>query len=205
MLLLILIQSSPVSTEPSKFRIEPVSASLESRMVGVTWHKGCPVPLSNLREVHLLHKKPNGDTQEGILIVHKDVARETLQIFERLFQAGFILVEVQPAVTHAGDDDHLMATNTTTAFNCRPITGGKGWSRHSFGKAIDINPLWNPYVKGSTILPPAGTNFAKNRGRLPGPGLLLPKSLPVTLFKAAGWRWGGDWRRVKDYQHVEKR
>ena len=153
----------------------------------------------------MLHKKPDGSEARGMLIVHQNVANETLEIFKKLYNASFVLHEVRPASYHAGDDDHLMATNTTTGFNCRPITGGKGFSRHSYGKAIDINPLWNPYVKGKKVLPPAGKTYATKRKTLAPQGLLLAMSLPVKLFKSAGWQWGGDWKRVKDYQHVEKR
>lgn len=27
----------------------------------------------------------------------------------------------------------------------------------------------------------------------------------VDLFKSAGWEWGGDWKSLKDYPHLEKR
>jgi len=27
---------------------------------------------------------------------------------------------------------------------------------------------------------------------------------PVKIFKKYGWKWGGDWHGVKDYQHFSK-
>ena len=174
-------------------------------MVGVTWRQGCPVGFQKLREVHVTYRTPSGNAAHGVLIVHQSVAQETKTIFQKLFEDGFVFQEIQPAAKHAGNDDHLMATNTTSAFNCRRITGGKGFSKHSFGRAIDINPLWNPYVKGKTILPPAGEPYASNRQALTQSGIMQPTSLPVRLFKEAGWTWGGDWKSLKDYQHVEKK
>lgn len=187
------------------FNIAPISAQQRAKMLDVTWKKGCPVGIEKLREVHVRHKKPNGTDSKGILIVHASVAQETLEIFQELFAASFAIEEIRPAAFGAGNDDHLMATNTTSGFNCRRVTGGKGFSKHSYGRAIDINPLWNPYVKGKKIMPPKGRPFAVKRNKLNPQGLMLATSLPVKLFKAAGWVWGGDWKSLKDYQHVEKK
>ena len=38
-----------------------------------------------------------------------------------------------------------MDDNNTSASNARPMTGGKQWSMHAYGVAIDINPPQNPY------------------------------------------------------------
>jgi hypothetical protein len=50
-----------------------------------------------------------------------------------------------------------MAADNTSAFNCRPVTGttDRG-SNHSYGRAIDVSTIENPYVKGNTVLPPGG-------------------------------------------------
>lgn len=204
-LLVLALTGSPHIDTSDSFRLSDLSQAQRSRMIGVTWRKGCPVGLEKLREVHVRHNTGNGQEATGTLIVHQSVAQETLNIFRKLFHAGFIIEEVKPAAFGAGNDDHLMATNTTSGFNCRRVTGGKGFSKHSYGRAIDINPLWNPYVKGKTIMPPKGAPYARNRKKLDPKGLLLPGSLPVKLFKQAGWTWGGNWRSLKDFQHVEKK
>ena len=155
--LLLTLGGSPSDTPMANvFEVRPISKTQRAAMVGVTWRQGCPVGFQKLREVHVTYRTPSGNAAHGVLIVHQSVAQETKTIFQKLFEDGFVFQEIQPAAKHAGNDDHLMATNTTSAFNCRRITGGKGFSKHSFGRAIDINPLWNPYVKGKTILPPAG-------------------------------------------------
>ena len=204
--LLLVLSTAPTENQsPEEFRVQAISETQRTKMQGVTWRKGCPVGFKRLREVHVSYLTPEGKTAQGMLIVHESVAEETKNIFKKLFEHAFVFQEIKPAAERAGDDDHLMATNTTSAFNCRRVTGGRGFSKHSYGKAIDLNPLWNPYVKGKTVLPPKGKPYAYNRKHLKQPGILRAKSLPVQLFKKAGWTWGGDWRSLKDYQHVEKK
>ena len=62
-----------------------------------------------------------------------------------------------------GADDHRsMAADNTSAFNCRFVAGSDGvWSEHAYGRALDLNPLENPYVTESGyVSPPAGAPFA---------------------------------------------
>jgi hypothetical protein len=34
--------------------------------------------------------------------------------------------------------------------------------------------------------------------------MLIKDDRAVYLFKKRGWRWGGDWHSIKDYQHFDK-
>ncbi|MDD9205334.1 M15 family metallopeptidase, partial [Georgenia sp. 10Sc9-8] len=104
-----------------------------------------------------------------------------------------------PVDAYGGDDGASMAANNTSAFNCRTITGGSGWSEHSYGRAIDINPLANPYVAGSTVLPAAGWAYA-DRIR-DAAGMIHAGDEVVRAFAERGWLWGGYWTYPKDYQH----
>jgi hypothetical protein len=99
-----------------------------------------------------------------------------------------------------GDDDRSMAPDNTSAFNCRRVTGSPRWSEHAYGRAVDINPLENPYVTGAgAVLPPEG---AAHTGRDPGTlGLITADGPVVDAFAAIGWHWGGDWSSGRDYQH----
>jgi hypothetical protein len=100
------------------------------------------------------------------------------------------------------DDNASMAADNTSAFNCRPITGATtGFSVHSYGRAIDVNTLENPYVKGTTVQPPAGRAFT-NRANL-RPGMIRHGDRVWRAFTAHGFIWGGDWTSLKDYQHFE--
>ena len=97
-------------------------------------------------------------------------------------------------------DDAAMAANLSTAFNCRAVTGGTGWSEHSYGRALDINPLRNPYISSrGTVLPPGGRAFVERDPSVIG--VIVEGGPAVAAFDAVGWQWGGRWRTIKDYQH----
>jgi poly-gamma-glutamate synthesis protein (capsule biosynthesis protein) len=95
-----------------------------------------------------------------------------------------------------------MDANNTSAFNCRRATGSSRWSEHAYGRAIDINPVQNPYVSGSTVLPPRGRKFV-DRSRK-HPAMIRRRGPVVRAFRDIGWEWGGLWSSVKDYQHFSK-
>jgi hypothetical protein len=106
---------------------------------------------------------------------------------------------MEPVHRYGGDDERSMAADNTSAFNCRPVTGGSSFSRHSYGTALDLNPLRNPYVKGERVLPPEGRAWLERDGTRPG--VITGEGPVVQAFRAIGWKWGGDWRSSKDYQH----
>jgi hypothetical protein len=79
------------------------------------------------------------------------------------------------------------------------VAGTTRWSQHAFGRAIDVNPIENPYVSGSHVSPPAGRPYA-NRSRH-APGMIHHGDRAFRAFARVGWEWGGDWPGPKDYQH----
>ena len=89
-----------------------------------------------------------------------------------------------------------MAADNTSGFNCRFVGGTSRWSMHAYGGAIDVNPLENPYVRGSTVSPPAGRAYLDRSGYRPG--MAVAGGVLVRAFAAAGWKWGASFG---DYQH----
>jgi D-alanyl-D-alanine carboxypeptidase len=145
----------------------------------------------------------DGREQTGELIVNAAVAEEVTAIFRELHTKRFPIERMRPIEEYSGSDDRSMEANNTSAFNCRDVTGQPGkFSNHSWGRAIDLNPLTNPYVKGDKVLPPAGRAYLdrskKYKGGIESGGFV------VELFKKYGWAWGGDWKDRQDYQHFEK-
>jgi hypothetical protein len=201
---LVLVFSSMLSAaEPSIFRSEPVSVPLLAQMRHTTWHAGCPIAPEELRQLTLTFHDFDNRTRTGILLVHRDLANEVLQIFRDLYQHGFQVERMVPVEEYGGNDDASMAANNTSAFNCRDTTGKPGvYSNHSWGRAIDINPLTNPYVKGDKVLPPEGRRYLDRTKAFPGS--ILRDSFIVREFEKAGWTWGGRWVDRQDYQHFEK-
>lgn len=146
----------------------------------------------------------SGKSATGTLIVNAKLAPELSVIFHELYRHKFLIQLMDPVEDFAGDDVRSMEANNTSAFNCRDITGQKGkFSNHSWGRAIDINPLTNPYVKGTRVLPEAGREYLDRT--VTHPGSILAGSFIVKLFAKHGWTWGGSWPDRQDYQHFEKK
>lgn len=191
------------AANPAVFRFNRIPSETIAKMRGTTWHQGCPVGPDDLRQLTLTYLDFQSHRQTGVLIVHKDIARETTTLFRQLFEQGFLIERMSPAENYGGNDDESMAANNTSAFNCRDTTGKPGvFSNHSWGRAIDINPLTNPYIKGDTVLPPGGRAYLDRSREVPGS--ILRDGFAVKIFEAAGWTWGGRWNDRKDYQHFEK-
>lgn len=160
-----------------------------------SWQSGCPVGADELRRLELAHWDMDGQVATGALIVAAEVTDDLVGVFEVLFDLGFPIERMVPVDQYGADDEASMAANNTSAFNCRAVTGGSSWSQHSYGWAIDINPVQNPYVRG-LVLPPAGDEFLDRED--PRPGMVTQEV--VDAFAAIGWSWGGDWSSP-DYQH----
>jgi hypothetical protein len=182
---------------------ERITGDVRDRIVGSSWHRGCPVGLGDLRVLRLDRWGFDGQPHRGSLVVHRRYVQDALQVFGTLFDARFPIRRMRLVDAYGADDDRSMAANNTSAFNCRAVTGGSSWSQHSYGWAIDINPIQNPYVtSGGTVLPPAGAAY-RNRSR-DGKGIIRAGGVVVKAFAAIGWGWGGSWSSIKDYQHFSK-
>lgn len=185
--------------QPAPPSVQPLPAADRAAMVGASWQEGCPVALDDLRLVTVPHLDEGGQPRAGRLVVHRDHAAAVAAVFARLFALGFVIPSIRPAHEFGGDDDRMMRANNTSAFNCRAIAGTDTWSEHAWGHALDLNPLWNPYVRGERVDPPEGAAFlARDPTR---PGTITADGPVVAAFREIGWRWGGTWSRAKDYQH----
>ncbi|MDA3039244.1 MAG: DUF4214 domain-containing protein [Actinomycetota bacterium] len=170
--------------------------------LGASWRSGCPIGPSRLRLLEVRHVTVDDGSGIGRIVVHESVASRVVTVFERLYAHRFPTERMQTVDGFGGDDDASMAANNTSGFNCRLVTGGTGWSRHAYGMAIDINPGQNPYVRGSTILPPDGSSHL-DRERY-DPMMIRSGDIVVRSFGEAGWRWGGAWVNPIDYQHFDR-
>jgi hypothetical protein len=161
---------------------------------------GCPVGPVELRLLRADYWGFDKRVHRGELIVHRDHARRVLVVLGKLFKAGYPIERLKVVDAYRADDDRSMAANNTSGFNCRRVSGSSSWSEHAFGRAVDLNPLRNPYVtRGGRVSPPAGRPYA-NRARRAA-GMIHANDLVVRAFAAAGWRWGGYWSGSRDYQH----
>lgn len=169
--------------------------------LGSSWRSGCPVGPSQLRRVRVDYWGYDGVAHRGDLIVRATVAHDVAGAFGRLYDARFQIQRIHPVQRYGSDDDASMAANNTSAFNCRRVTGGSGWSEHAGGTALDINPIQNPYVtRSGTVLPPAGRPYADRTLKVAG--TINRNGVVRRAFAEIGWEWGGDWSNPKDYQHL---
>src|SRR4051794_40121396 len=126
--------------------IHTIDTATANAMIGVSWRRGCPVRISDLRRVELTHWGFDRVRHQGELIVHKDIAPSVVAVFHTMYSVRFPIRKMHRVDRFRADDNASMAADNTSAFNCRPITGSaRGFSVHSYGKAIDVNPLENPY------------------------------------------------------------
>jgi peptidoglycan LD-endopeptidase CwlK len=138
-------------------------------------------------------------THRGQILVRRDLAPDLEAIFAELYEARFPIEKVRPIVHYGWNDDSSMADNNTTCFHYRRKTGGRTLSDHAYGRAIDVNPWQNPLVRRSRSYPDGASYDPTAKGAI------ARGSLVEEAFRKRGWRWGGRWRRSKDYQHFYKR
>ena len=173
--------------------------------LGATWRPDCPVGPADLRRVELDYTGFDGQPHRGELVVNRAVVDDVIAIFAALQQMHYPIARMQTVDHYPGAQDELsMQDNNTSAFNCRPLPGSTAWSLHAYGRAIDVNPLINPYIDAGGDLEPVTAAKYLDRTR-DDPGLLRPDSPAVAAFTSRGWRWGGAWRNPIDYQHFERR
>ncbi len=188
--------------ESARFRgsITAISPTLARQMSGVSWRPGCPVPLRDLRVVTATHHGFDGHDRRGRLIVHRDVASRVLGVLRRLYAEGFPIRRMVPVDRYGGDDERSIDADNTSAFNCRFVEGTTRYSEHAYGRAIDVNPIENPYVtRSGTTSHRASRSYVRRKPFRPG--MAAEGHALVRAFDAIGWGWGGRFAGAKDYQH----
>ncbi|MEA2701713.1 MAG: peptidoglycan LD-endopeptidase CwlK [Candidatus Parcubacteria bacterium] len=149
--------------------------------------------------VNLPYLSFEGIIRTGQMVVNKRLVIEIKEIFTELLRLRFPIYQMVPVSAFGWDDDASMEANNSSAFNYRPIAGTDRLSEHSFGWALDLNPVQNPFFARSGNIYPAGATYD-----LSVPGTIGADSEVAAIFKGKGWEWGGDWKTPIDYQHFEK-
>jgi hypothetical protein len=205
-------EAVPAEEDRARFagRIWPIRGPLLREMRGTTWKPGCPVPLADLRLLRFNYWGFDGRVKRGPMVVHRDVAADVLWVFGRLFEARFPIKRValtKEFVPEEFEPRISSRRSVTASFNCRPVVTplgpGEDFSQHSYGLAIDINPVQNPFVTAD--------GFVRNRMARPYldrdrrlPGMIHQNDVVVRSFDAIGWSWGGRWSGGKDYMHFSR-
>lgn len=196
------------------FSYEPLSEEIILRIAGLSYPRDSitnpakdVIPLQDLRYVKIRYIDFDGKAQNGELICNQKIAQDLVEIFSELYDRQYPLASVRLVDDFGGDDLASMEADNTSCFNFREVTSSGGGrhklSLHAYGLAVDLNPLYNPYVKKGKILPQSAKPYA-NRKNV-NPYRIDHEDLAYQLFTSHGFTWGGDWKSLKDYQHFEKK
>jgi hypothetical protein len=196
------IAAAPAALPPYHAQVAPLSSAERAAMTPSVWRPGCPVPLSALRRVTLTYVGFDGRAHRGALVVDASVAAPVARAFGQLYAARFPIRRMQPIEAYHGSDFRSIEADNTSAFNCRSATGSSHWSEHAYGRAIDLDPIENPYVSNGSTSHPASRRYV-NRERVRNrPGVISDGGVVTRTFARIGWGWGGRWSGTRDYQHL---
>lgn len=188
------------------FYSEEISDEVMVRMQGKSYKDNCTVPKEDLRYIRVLYKSPDGDSCVGELVSNKAIAQDLIEIFKELYKADYPIGKMYLIDDYNGDDKLSMEDNNTSCFNFRVVSGSKNLSKHAMGRAIDINPLYNPYIRtvnGQKICEPDNATDYVDRNK-EFEYKIDKEDLCYKLFMEHGFEWGGNWNSSKDYQHFQK-
>ena len=176
-------------------------------MQGKTWHDNPYIRRSDLRYLRISHYDLEGRVHVGEMICNKLISDKLLAIFSKLYAAHYPIQRMRLPDNYDADDERQMRDNNTSCFCYRNVSGSKNLSKHARGLAIDINTLYNPYIRyskkdGSRIVEPAtAVKYCDRKANFPYK--ITTSDLCYKLFTKYGFTWGGAWRTMKDYQHFE--
>lgn len=160
-----------------------------------------------LDTVQVEHVDFQGRTQQGLIVCNKAIANDLREIFAELYKAEYPIERIRPISEYGNDDERSMRANNTSCYCYRVVEGSTKLSNHARGMAVDVNPLYNPCVRrrkdGTMLVQPATGKPYTDRAK-PFKYKITRHDLCYRLFTQHGFRWGGNWKTVKDYQHFEK-
>jgi len=186
--------------EEYEFSIQPLEGDVLERS---TWNELCPVPADGLRYVTVSFWGFDGKHHTGELIIAAEQADNIAAVFGQLHAIRFPIEGMRIVTPSDVFGPRTGDGNNTASYVCRQVTGGTRFSEHALGLAIDINPFQNPYQRGDEVIPALASSYL-DRGSL-RPGMIVPGDpsgdAVIAAFAEVGWRWGGNWNSLKDYQH----
>lgn len=201
---LLLITFNSYADNTFQGKISPIPPNIQQKMLGRSWHQGCPVPLNDLAYLQISYWGFDDKPHEGELIINKMFATETVQIFKELFAIKYPIQEMRLYSDYPIAD--FGKHNDTVGFYCRPPQDGAAdkYSEHAYGVAIDINPLVNPYINQSKrdIWPREGQQYLNRKHQQKG--MIQVGDGAFNIFTKYGWEWGGLWKNEQDYMHFQK-
>ena len=142
------------------FTAQTIPDSIWQHMQGRSYQPNPHIQRADLRYLRVLHYDYDGRTHQGELVCNKRIASKLLTIFRELYEARYPIQRITLSDNYDADDERQMRANNTSCFCYRAVSDTKHLSKHAYGLAIDVNPLYNPYVRyskkdGHRIVEPA--------------------------------------------------
>lgn len=197
------------SLEPEEvkllFTVAKIPDDIFKKMKGKSYKEDCKIAKNDLRYLRVLHVDGHGNTRIGELVVNASIAKKVKTIFKDLYDHQYPIEKMVLVDHYDADDNASMADNNSSAFNYRVVEGTNRLSKHSQGLAIDINPLYNPYIhqlNGQTVCSPAEGAAYQDRSKK-FDYKIDENDYAYKVFTQNGFTWGGSWNSVKDYQHFQ--
>lgn len=189
------------------FSAQPIPDSVFHRMQGRSWPEGCTIRRADLRYLRLTHVDAESKEHVGEMVCNKAIANDLIEIFKELYRQKYPIQRIRLIDDYEAVDERSMRDNNSSCFCYRKVSGTTKLSKHAMGMAVDINTLYNPYVRtgkdGRRIVEPAtATKYVDRRKTFPYK--IVKGDLLYRLFVQHGFKWGGSWRTMKDWQHFEK-
>lgn len=201
------LSSGELNAYAEALAIYPLDSLTLSRIKGLSLPDGAKVEASDLRYLIVPHHDGHGNVCLGEIIVNRHVAEKVAAVFGELFKLQYPIERMELIDNYKADDEASMTANNTSGFCYRVVAGSNTLSTHARGVAVDINPLYNPYVKkrdGKVIVQPKAAEAYIDRSKRHSLYQISGADDPaVRIFKRYGFDWGGDWQTLKDYQHFE--
>ena len=189
------------------FTSQTIPDTVFARMKGHSYPEGCTIRRADLRYLQLSHVDAEGKEHVGEMVCNKAIAQDLLAIFKELYRQKYPIQRIRLIDDYGANDELSMRDNNSSCFCYRTVSGTGKLSKHAQGLAVDVNTLYNPYVrtnkKGERIIEPATGKPYTDRSKKT-PYQIRKGDLLYRLFTQHGFRWGGNWRTMKDWQHFEK-
>ena len=138
-------------------------------MTPSVWRRGCPVAPSALRHVSLPYVGFDGRAHRGALVVHHSAATDVVTAFRAALPGALPdpADAADPGVRRRRLREHRGRQHLGLQLP-RRRPGRRSWSEHAYGRAIDINPIENPYVSGGRTSHRASVPYLDRSTARPG-------------------------------------
>lgn len=197
--------SAEVREEKTIFTSSPIPEDIYQKMIGksIPTSSKDKVKIEDLSYLKITYWGFDEESHIGEMIVSKKVAGKVLDIFKEVYEKKYPIEKIKLIDEYKADDEKSMEDNNSSAFCYRKIANTNKLSKHSLGTAIDINPLYNPYIVGKRISPVSASIYANRK--IVKKGTITKGDALYNAFIKRGWTWRGEWKGKKDYQHFEKK